>query len=316
MKIVNFEEKWLSQAQELFLENYEEERAHVPLLPEMTEWWPLGELTTNGLGVAAVEDDRLVGFLCVCSPFGPVFRTPDVTGVFSPVHAHAARKQNRVKIYRRMYQAAAEKWVAAGASSHVLALFAHDVLAQEAFYMYGFGVRCMDLMRTTVPDVPQQSEAGISYFELPASRCAELHPLRLELSRHLAKSPCFMLDPDDLRESWLRRREEDPPRMFVAEKDGKIQAYLELCREGENMISNQPGILNICGAYCRPECRGTGVAAGVLRHMTETLHAEGVPRLGVDCESINPTALGFWSKHFEAYTHSVVRRIDENVLKR
>ena len=303
MKIINFEEKWLSQAQELFRENYEEERAHVPLLPDIAHWWPLAEMAANGLGVAAVEDDRLLGYLCVVSPFGPVFRTPDVTGVFSPVHAHAARKQDRVNIYRRMYQAAAEKWVDAGASSHALALFAHDVLAQEAFFMYGFGVRCMDLMRTTAPDVPQRTIAGVVFSELPASRCTELHPLRLELSRHLAKSPCFMLDTEEMNKRWLSRREMEPPRMFVAEKDGEIQAYIEVGQEGENMISNQPGILNICGAYCRPECRGTGVMAGVLRHVLETLHAEGVSLLGVDCESINPTALGFWPKHFETYTH-------------
>jgi len=37
-------------------------------------------------------------------------------------------------------------------------------------------------------------------------------------------------------------------------------------------------------------------------------------RLGVDFESINPTAWGFWLKYFDAYTHSVVRRIDEKAV--
>lgn len=314
MKIVGFEEKWLPQAQELLWENYQEEREHIPFLPDITQWWPLGEMATNGLGVAAVEGDRLLGYLCVCNPWTPAFRTPDVTGVFSPLHAHAARKQDRVKIYRRMYQAAAEKWVEAGASSHAIALFAHDLLGQEAFYVYGFGMRCMDLMRRTEAD-PAPAE-GVTFMELPKDRSPELHPLRMELSRHLSKSPCFMLDPEDMKQRWLQGREEEPPRMFVAVKDGGILAYIEVGQEGENFVSNQPGILNICGAYCRPEGRGTGVAGGLLRYLSDVLHREGVPLLGVDCESINPTALGFWPKHFEVYTHSVVRRIDENVLKR
>ena len=72
--------------------------------------------------------------------------------------------------------------------------------------------------------------------------------------------------------------------------------------------------MNICGAYCMPEYRGTGVAQSVLEEVIRVLGSEGYIRLGVDCESFNPTAVGFWSKYFQAYTHSVVRRIDENVL--
>ncbi|MCI9073092.1 MAG: hypothetical protein HFH80_09920 [Lachnospiraceae bacterium] len=42
------------------------------------------------------------------------------------------------------------------------------------------------------------------------------------------------------------------------------------------------------------------------------LKAEGYTRLGVDYESINPTAWGFWNKYFEAYTYSLTRRIVES----
>lgn len=42
--------------------------------------------------------------------------------------------------------------------------------------------------------------------------------------------------------------------------------------------------------------------------------AKGYTRLGVDFESLNPTAYGFWLKYFDAYTHSVVRRIDEKAV--
>ena len=47
-----------------------------------------------------------------------------------------------------------------------------------------------------------------------------------------------------------------------------------------------------------------------------TLEAEGYTKLGVDFESINPSGSGFWLKYFNAYTNSVVRRIDEQILKR
>ncbi len=42
--------------------------------------------------------------------------------------------------------------------------------------------------------------------------------------------------------------------------------------------------------------------------------AEGKTYLGVDCETLNPTALRFWGKYFDNYTYSYIRRLDERVV--
>jgi hypothetical protein len=52
------------------------------------------------------------------------------------------------------------------------------------------------------------------------------------------------------------------------------------------------------------------VAQNLLNFVIATLKAEGYPRLGVDFESYNPNAFGFWLKYFAVYTHGVIRRID------
>ena len=75
-------------------------------------------------------------------------------------------------------------------------------------------------------------------------------------------------------------------------------------------------MMNICGAYCMPEYRGTGIFNNLLAYLVTTLKSEGYTRLGVDFESFNPTARGFWLKHFTEYTNSVVRRIDEKSVTR
>jgi hypothetical protein len=49
--------------------------------------------------------------------------------------------------------------------------------------------------------------------------------------------------------------------------------------------------------------------------LIQDLKTKGYTRLGVDFESINPMAYGFWLKYFDAYTHSLVRRIDEKAVK-
>ena len=51
--------------------------------------------------------------------------------------------------------------------------------------------------------------------------------------------------------------------------------------------------------------------AEVYAHLYQ---AAGYKYIGVDFESINPPAYGFWLKYFTAYTHSVVRRIDEGAI--
>ena len=103
-------------------------------------------------------------------------------------------------------------------------------------------------------------------------------------------------------------------RCFVAKKDGVIVAFL--CAEvtGETFICDLPGYIHLNGAFCLPEYRGKGVLQGLLSYTVETLKNDGFTMLGTDFESINPAAYGFWLKHFTAYTHSVVRRIDESIL--
>ena len=313
MLIVDFTKELLPQAHRLTMENYLEERAAVPVLPEIPSFPPLDFFAENGLGVAAVEDGRLLGFLGGYPPFKPVYCTPDTAGVWSPLHAHAVQKENRLKLWQRLYQAAGEKWAKAGAASHSITLYTHDTDAQKALYLYGFGARCADFMR---PPMPLQSalRPEITCMEVHAANSTILHPLRAGLMEHLALPPCFMrLTAEDIS-ATLKERETQSPRMFVAFDKHTPIAYIELKDEGENFISCMPDTANICGAFCLPEYRGTGAAQALLDFMIRLVRKEGYIRLGVDCETINPTAIGFWSKYFAQYTTSVVRRIDENAI--
>lgn len=313
MRIIDFTEELIPEAIKLALENYEEERQVIGVLPETAVLPSLEHLAHNGMGAAAVDGNTLLGFIGAYGPWEPVFYTQTLRGVFSPVHAHGAVKENRVRIYREMYQHAAEKWVREGASSHAVSLYAHDLEAHEAFFVYGFGMRCMDLM-CAAEKTEQLGMPDCVFYELPSFRQQELRELRMSLADHLALSPCFMKDMPEVLDEWLRGREQDPPRTFAAEINGRICAYMEIKEEGENFISSSPGTMNICGAYCLPEYRGKGIAHALLRHVISVLYGEGIARMGVDCESFNPTALNFWTKHFSEYTHSVVRRIDENAV--
>ncbi|MBQ8597688.1 MAG: hypothetical protein IJ409_07870, partial [Lachnospiraceae bacterium] len=51
----------------------------------------------------------------------------------------------------------------------------------------------------------------------------------------------------------------------------------------------------------------------ILSYICETYRLEGYQLLGEDCETLNPTALRFWTKYFIPYTYSYIRRFDERI---
>jgi len=297
MIITDFTEAHAAQAMRLAQAAYDEERTHAPALPEI-QVPDLLPFAQNNLGVAAFEGDTMLGFLCAQGPFKNAFGTTPVKGIYSPVHANAAAG-DKARVYHRMYQAAAQKWVNAGALSHAVTLYAHDEAAKRAWFTYGFGMRCIDAIKLIEP-----SEAEGDFFELPRERFGDIQKLSMALYRHMGASPFFLnkrFSPDN----------QEDARFFVARQGNRLVAHLKIREIGETFIGRAPDMMNVREVYALPETRGTGLYANLLRYAEATLAKEGYTRLGVDYESFNPTALYFYPKHFTAYTNSLVRRIDE-----
>jgi len=297
MIIIDFTEAHTARAARLAQAAFEEEHDLVPALPAV-QIPDLRRFAQNNLGVAAFEGEEMLGFLCVQGPFKKAFGTTPVKGVWSPAHAHAAAG-DRARTYHRMYQAAAQKWVNAGALAHCVTLYAHDEAVKQAWFTYGFGMRCMDAVKlidanTAVPEG--------DFFELPRERFGEIRDLRLALNRYMGESPYFM------KERFSPARD---VRIFATRLDGRFVAHMTIRGRGQHFASYATDMMNIAGVYARPEVRGTGLYAGLLRYVESLLAKEGYTRLGVDYESINPAALYFYPKHFSVYTNSLVRRIDE-----
>lgn len=314
MQILDFKEKHIEEATELALANYDEERRFVKELPQISAIPDLKGFSANGLGVAAFENEKMVGFLCGCDPFDNVFRATDVRGVFSPMGANAAVSENCSKIYAAMYQEAAKKWIKAGAVSHAVCLYAHDEESQKQFFYYGFGLRCLDAIRP-MELIDCGPCSGYNFVELPKAEFEAVYPLHLELYRHYCESPFFMNRKPETMEEFAAISLQDEGRYFAAEQSGQICAFLKISVPGETFITTDSSYQHINGAYCLPQHRGRGVYQNLLNFAIDVLKREGYTRLGVDFESFNPTARGFWLKYFTAYTHSVTRRIDERILQ-
>ena len=314
MTVVDFTSAHVPAAMDLALRCYEEERRHAPALPERAAALDLAPFAANGLGAAALQDGALVGFLCAVPPFERAFRSTNAIGVFSPMGANGARPENRGRIYAALYQYAARKWVRAGAVSHGICLYAHDEAAQRQLYYYGFGLRCMDAVRLAEP-LGCPAPEGCEYGELPPEAFPLVYPLNRRMYESFRESPFFMRrTPLGSLEEFCRDLRGEGRRCFGARCSGTLCAYLTLEPAGETFVVGGPEYPNISGAFCLPEYRGTGLYAGLLDHVLRAMGAEGCTRLGTDFESFNPAGHGFWRKYFQIYTHSVVRRIDEDIL--
>lgn len=311
MRVMDFSVSHLPEAYELSRLAYEKERRAVPALPDRPPL-PLEELAENGLGSAAFEHGKLVGFLCCVPPFQNAFNSTYATGVFSPMGASAVFGEDREKIFGALYQHAAEKWVAAGAVSHGVCLYSHDTEALCQFFRYGFGMRCVDAIRSLDP-LPATPCEGYLFQEM--EDFSPIYPLELLLTEHQETSPYFMPRTPDSPEEFRECNRRENPRYFAAFYEGEACAYLRLSETGETFATEDPGYLHISGAYCLPEHRGRGVFQNLVNQALTAMREEGYARLGVDFESINPAGYYFWTKYFTPYTYGVVRRIDERVLE-
>ena len=315
MKIVDLQEGHLQEASMLALANYKEERKQVPVLPEKEQIPDLTMFANNGLGVAALDEDGcLLGFLGCFEPWDNAFDS-EAKGTFSPIHAHGAVKEKRAEIYKRMYQYAADKWVKHQITYHGIALYAHDLDVIGAFFQYGFGLRCVDAIRDMgqieLSGCRKEQESNMEFRELQKEEIPLVREVRRMLSDHLGESPCFMYSSESDFASWIQRAEQRDSRLFAALQEKNVVAFYEVNGIGENFATWTPDMKSICGAFCLPEYRGTGISQELLNYVIATLKEEGIQRLGVDFESFNPAGCTFWLKYFDAYTNSVVRRIDE-----
>jgi GNAT superfamily N-acetyltransferase len=311
--ITDFTTDHIETATFLVRQNYEQERSFVPALPPVDTLPDLKPYAENGLGVAAFEDDAMVGFLCSVPLFKNAFGSTVATGVFSPMGANGAIGENRAKVYARLYQAAGKKWVQAGASSHAVCLYAHDREAQEQFFRYGFGLRCVDAIRRS-DEIYAPTCEGYSFSELASEAVLKVLPLEKMLDDSYIDSPFFMYREQNNESAFLKEYERFQSIYFIASQEGRIVAFIRAELDGETFIQETPGYLHVKGAYCLPEHRGKGLNQKLLCMLIQKLKMKGYSRLGVDFESINPMAWGFWLKYFDAYTHSVVRRIDEKAV--
>lgn len=310
-------EKYLEDAITLAQAQYNNEQRHIEALYEknykdiLTD--SLSEIFRRKYGAVAIERGKLLGYLGFCGSINGFFG--NVKGSFSPLFANGYGGENRGKIVSLLFQHASEEMIKEEILSYAIMVYSHDVEVMTSLVMNGFGVRCSDAIRNVDKPMAIQVNPEYSYEEIHHNDAGCLLPLKNSLIRHLRNSPTYIPNEELSEENFISLCNKRESRFFVAKDKSQIIGYLEVTNDGETFISEEPDYLHLCGAYLKEGYRGKNIYQSLLSFVLEALKKDGIKRLGVDCETINPTALSFWGKYFDSYTYSFTRRIDERIIR-
>ncbi|MDD3242744.1 MAG: GNAT family N-acetyltransferase [Eubacteriales bacterium] len=299
------EKKDFSQALALAQAEYAAERA-AAALPQADE--ALAQMLEHVFaacpGWAAFEGESLTGYLAFYPPrLWEDGWAAGETAVFSPLGASAFSGRDPARTAGLLWQAASAALVAQGVSRFAISRYAHEETAGRALVLSGFGIRCSDALRALDKPLEGPCGGGLTIAELPRERWSTVDGLSRELVRHLAAAPTFLRTLPGDEDEWKQQEE---LRVFAALQADRTVGYMALRSEGETFVSRMGCVGNLCGAYTEPAARGSGAAQALLAYVCQ--HA-GTPYLGVDCETLNPTALHFWGKYFVPYTYTYAQSI-------
>lgn len=262
-------------------------------------------------GIAAFDEGKLRGYLSFWEPWDGFFGNEK--GVFCPLGGSAFAGNDRSKLASLLFEKAANILVEDGITSVAVSRYAHDDEIQKSFVLNGFGIRCSDAIRDLSSTFNKKREAaGVEFLELKKDQYASIRSLKMTLVKHLSVGPVFFPSNLSTIEQWLTNNSNI--RTFIAKVDDDIIGYIEFSDSGETFLTESKRMRSICGTFFKKEYRGSSIAENLLNYICEVLKDEGIEYLGVDCETINPTALRFWGKYFENYTYSLHRRIDERIV--
>ncbi len=289
------------------------EQQHVPALAKLDVRDVLEhavrDIVRHGIGIAAFEESKLVGYMSFIGPIDNFFGTSP--GCFSPLHGSAATGPQRRRLFSLLFQHASELMTARDARVFAITTYAHVHDAATALSLNGFGIRNADAIREIATPLETVAVPDITYREILWTDAGRLLSLKNGLVKHLHRSPTYVAAEAFTPESFAMLYEERKSRFFIAQDGDTLIGYMEITDEGESYLTPDPGMLNICGAFLDERYRGRGIYGQLRGVVIDALREEGVRHLGVDFETMNPSALHFWTRYFDPYTYSLARRLDD-----
>ena len=240
-------------------------------------------------GVVALRGGEVVGYMVA------ELRENEFWGRYAWVDyaGHAAAEPELV---RDMYAAAAPAWIEYGARLHLpLVPALADML--DPWYRLGFGQMQQKAIRESGGREPVLP-GGVT---LRAGGPADLERVADELGAvvwdHQMLSPTFSgaapLDPERIREDWLRAFEDPSDALFLAERGDQLLGHVLLYRDPPTLGVPDDAV-HLWLMAVTPSARGQGVGLALSDHACRWAAEEGYGSITIDWRVANLLASRFW----------------------
>jgi GNAT superfamily N-acetyltransferase len=316
LRIERLEKAHVDEAARLVGRRYAALHAQVPSLPSSYEdpdafSRRLLRLTDRGVGVAAFDGGRMLGFLAAYS----IGSLHGRSCALSPEWGNGADAATHRRVVEAMYREAAPEWLRRGDVNHVVCVLAHDSEALEGLAWAGFGRMVCDAVRPLVPIAV--GRGGPEVRRAAPDDIESILPLALALREHLAAPPVYVLDhePED-RAAWDAALRDPGIAVWIAARRGSVIGYLRQGPPTDDAcdVIVDAGTTSITGAYVEPIARGEGVATSLLARAIDWGREQGYARCSVDFETANSSAARFWLQHFSPVVVSLGRTHDPRLM--
>jgi GNAT superfamily N-acetyltransferase len=313
----------------LLAERHARDRARDPRLPAAFEvpdaCRPLIEQALDQLrayGVVVKDAGDIVGFAVMSAQ---VFPQTHFLASFFPLrgttigHAsHASAPGREYDVYREMYGALAEHFVALGYFDHGINVSASDVAVIEAMFTLGFGRSMAAAVRGVGPTA--KTAASVEVHEASAEDAEVIFKLNEELTLHHARSPIFnpfIRESDEASHEMQRSLLADPAENahWVAYDDGKAVGMNTFMQPGFLAPMTLPDkTIYLFQGIVTQDARAGGVGTAILQRGVDWAREKGYDHIALHFASSNISGSRFWqSSGFIPIEFGLRRRIDDRI---
>lgn len=263
----------------------------------------LASPSLNGLGVAALEGERVAGFLV---PWACLLW--ECPAAYTAEWGWVARGEETLTA---LYAAASERWLAEGRRLHAITVWADEPRLEEAWHSLGFGRSVVDAGRDLRP--VEAPRAAVPIRRAGPEDAESLCRLERALGEYLAAPPVCRPPTPAPSEGEVAARLTDPARPIWLAEEGRLPVgFVSLQSAGDPPAAlRSPQWVRCDGAFVVPGGRRLGIGAALVQAALGWAREAGFTACSLDYESANPAAARFWPRlGFRAILHSLVRRVE------
>ena len=266
-------------------------------------------------GVVALEEERLIGFMI--GMVIPEFKCSN-KGVYVPEWGHGAIVEGQKYIYDKMYTHLADKWADEGCVSTAISILANEKEKIDQWFWNCFGMFVVDGARR-LELIPHKNNPDITIRHADENDIEDLIPLLKEHDEYMRGATTFLdHESGDEKERIKNSLTEEGRTVWLAIHNGEIIGMMnsQVNSDDACTIVQDVGTVSILTTHVKKQYKGFGVGKQMVNEVINWGVENGYERCSVDFESANMEARRFWTKHFDVVCCSLIRYIDDRLVKK